>query len=208
MADGERQDEPFSLSVFRRQHHPVSKRAARRTRDVALAVNANAAACHRQRAKDRLQNFGAPRADKSGDAIDFTRSDVEGYVGEALPRGQVFDLQQRGAEFDVLLWEKTADRSVDHSAHQRLLRPILNRPRLDAVSVTHHGDTVTNFEHLLEVVTDKNDAHTCLLQPCDGRDENAHLVGREGRRRLVENDDARATRERATDLNELALRER
>jgi hypothetical protein len=30
-----------------------------------------------------------------------------------------------------------------------------------------------------------------FFSPCDGRDENAHLVGREGRRRLVENNDAR-----------------
>ena len=155
-----------------------------------------------------FRNLGAPRSDKSGDAVNFTRSDVKGNPGEALTRGQVLDLEERGAELDILLREKTADGSVDHRTHQRLLRPILNRPRLDGVSVTHHGDAITNFEHLLEVVADENDAHPGLLQPRDGRDKNAHFVAGERRRRLVENDDAGATRQRSSDLNQLALGKR
>ena len=125
-------------------------------RDVALAVDANAAAGHRQRAEYRLQNFGAPRADKSGDAVDFPRSNVEGHVGEALSRGQVFNLQAAAAPSlmscfgkKLLIGLLTIARTSVSSVQS------CNRLRLDAVSVTHHGHPVTTLEHFLEVVADR-----------------------------------------------------
>ena len=73
------------------------------------------------------------------------------------------------------------------------------------LAVAHHRDAVGDQQRLLQRVADEDDRDAALLQPLDEREELVLLLGRQRRRRLVEDDHLRIVVHRARDLDHLLL---
>ena len=78
-------------------------------------------------------------------------------------------------------------------------------PAADVAPVAEHGDAVGEREDLVEAVRDEDRRDALLPQPPDEAEERLDLVVGERARRLVEDQDARVDRERASDLDHLLL---
>ncbi len=68
-----------------------------------------------------------------------------------------------------------------------------------------HRRPVAELEDLVQPVADEEDRDAAVAQAADDREQALDLVGRERRRRLVEDQDARVDRERLGDLDELLV---
>ena len=73
------------------------------------------------------------------------------------------------------------------------------------VAVAEHLHPVGDLAHLLEAVRDVDQRHAALAQAVHEGEEAVDLLGRERRRRLVEDQAACLVRERARDFDYLAL---
>ena len=75
----------------------------------------------------------------------------------------------------------------------------------DHFSVTQHDHVLTDLEDLLEMVRDVEDRDSAGHEGTHSVEEPAYSVALECRGRLVEQEDARASHERAGDLDDLTL---
>ncbi len=88
----------------------------------------------------------------------------------------------------------------------RLFRGRLRHEALAGdAAVTQHHHPVRDLEDLVQPVRDVDHSHATVAQPAQGREQPAHLVGRQARGRLVENEDLRCGRQRARDRHQRFL---
>ncbi len=80
--------------------------------------------------------------------------------------------------------------------------------RADVGAVAQHGDAIAEPEHLGQPVRDIEQRRPALLQLLEHREQMVRFRIGQRRRRLVEDEDAAVERERAGDLQELAVRGR
>ena len=78
----------------------------------------------------------------------------------------------------------------------------------DLLAVTEHGRAVADLVHLLEMVRDVEDRHAARLDAAHALEQPLDRVRLERRRRLVEDQEARADREGTRDLDDLLLLDR
>ncbi len=93
----------------------------------------------------------------------------------------------------------------DHRADELVLGQRRGRRRQDELAVAEHDDVVADLEDLLEMVRDVEDRDAAGDERAYALEQPAHAVAFERRGRLVEQQDARTSRERAGDLDDLAL---
>jgi hypothetical protein len=93
------------------------------------------------------------------------------------------------------------------AAHHQLGQHALRRPAaLDGrhlAPAAEHGDAVGDLEHLVELVRDDDDRRAARLQRLEDLEQVACLLGRQDRRRLVQDQHARVAVERLQDLGAL-----
>ena len=92
---------------------------------------------------------------------------------------------------------------ADHrSMIQRLSMPAGGR-RYDLLAVAQHRDGVGDLQHVVEEMGDEDDAPAALAQAPQHPEQPLDLGRRQGRGRLVQDDDARAGEQDAAELDEL-----
>ena len=78
----------------------------------------------------------------------------------------------------------------------------------DPLPVAEHGRAIADLVDLLEMVRDVEDRDAALLHPAHALEQPLDALRLERRGRLVEDQEARADRERAGDLDDLLLLDR
>ena len=99
--------------------------------------------------------------------------------------------------------ELVGERPSDHLADDRFAREGLGVVGDNVGAVAQDRDPVGDFERFLQRVTDENDRDPILAQPVDQREQMMLLLRRQGRGRLIENDNLRFETHRARDLDHL-----
>src|ERR1700687_4106626 len=92
-----------------------------------------------------------------------------------------------------------------HGADDLLLPNFLDRGGQDDLAIAQDRHRVADFVDLVEVVRDVEKPHPSVVQPSHVGKEQPDLRRFELRRRLVEDDEARAEAQGADDLQQLAL---
>ena len=116
--------------------------------------------------------------------------------------------QHRGAERDGGLWKEVVDPPSDHHLHELGCIGVGDVARPDIGAVAKHRNTVADGENLVQTVTDVNDADAAGPQPPHDVEEPRDVTFGQRRGRLVHDEDARVVRQRAQDLDSLAVADR
>ena len=98
--------------------------------------------------------------------------------------------------------------AADHQADHRVAADLVAAKLADDRAVAQDDDPVGALLDLVQAVGDEDDRHAVGLELADDPHQPLGLGGREARRRLVHDDDARVERQRLGDLEQLALGER
>ena len=97
------------------------------------------------------------------------------------------------------------ERLADDQGNQLLRVGVGHPPFADERSVAQDGDAVGDLEHFVEPVRNVDHADAARLQRPQRVEQPMHLVGRQRRRRLVENEHVGLDAERAGDRDERLL---
>ena len=164
-----------------------------------------------QLAKQHPRQLDLPAAHETVDPEHFARMGLKRHVAKEGLQRQPLRLQHHrrlfaGFERDIV--EITLPKFVAAGADH-----VLDDPRLvdsgsnigvrDAQAVAEHRHLVGNFENVVEKMRDENDPAPALAHPTQHRKQPRDLGGRQGRGRLVENDDARAGEQHAGEFDQL-----
>ena len=114
--------------------------------------------------------------------------------------------QDRLADGNIDLGEDLANIAADHHLDQLILVHIGNQPLADHAAIAKHGIAVGDAEDLIELVADEQDRLAIRLQPVDQLIELVDFLVRQGRRRLVHDDDAGIDRQGAGNRHHMLVR--
>ena len=134
---------------------------------------------------------------------DRERDVAHRFEAAVVPGPQPADLEQRSAGRAVCALVERGDRVSDHELGDA---PQAHRGHFAGahhVSLTHHRDAPGEHLHLRQLVGDEHDGGSVRGQLAQHLEELVHLVGRQHRGRLVEDEHARAAVERLQDLDSL-----
>ena len=189
----------------------VPDRVARVAAAQLAARDADAARGAPAQAGDRLGELALAVAGDAGDRQDLARAQLERHVVQrALSAIAValepLDLQHGLA--DVVrrdLAPRRRDLAADHQRRERLRRRLRRLQRAERAAAAQHGDAIGDRHHLVQLVRDEDDGAPLVRHRAQRREERLHLLRRQHRRRLVEDQDARVAVQRLEDLDALLL---
>src|SRR6516165_8613306 len=95
--------------------------------------------------------------------------------------------------------------TADHVLHERVARQALGGGRDHEPSVAQHSDAVGDLKRFFERMGDIDDGYSPRPQVTDEMEEMDDFLGRQTRRRLVEDDNARLVVDRTRYLDHLLL---
>jgi hypothetical protein len=155
------------------------------------------AAVGRRDAEDDLCQFAAAGTDQAGKADNLTRPQRQAdAVGRRLAH-DVPQLEDRFADRYLELGEQRVDLAPDHHLDEVVAVGVAYALGRDILAVAEHRHAVGEQEYLLQPVADIDDADAAgAQQPHDG-EQPLDVALREGRRRLVHDEDAGLLRQRA-----------
>ncbi len=114
-------------------------------------------------------------------------------------------LQHRGSDRDGGLRKEVVDPPSDHHLHELRGIGVGDVARPDIGAVAKHGDAVAYGENLIETVTDIDDSDAAGSEATHDVEEPRNVALRQRRGRLVHDEDSRVVRQRAQDLDLLAV---
>jgi hypothetical protein len=164
--------------------------------------------------EDGAGDLGAAGADQAGEAQDLALADLEAdvvedhgvWVARVAGTAQALHLEGGGTlGVAAAAGEKAVDLASDHHADDSVDGDRRHLGRASEPSVTQHGDTVADRQHLVEPVGNEDDGDPPLLQVTDNGEEAADLGLGEGGSGLVHDDELGLHREGAGDLHHLLL---
>ena len=165
-----------------------------------------------ERPRQGEEQLRAARPDQAGEAQDLAAAKGQRDVRQAPAPGALGVLDREVLDPEDLRRARlerrqlhALDVAADHQADHLVLVDALGLARDDALPVAQHRDPVRQAPHLVELVGDVDDGDPALGEATDQALEPRGLRGREGRRRLVHDDEARVERQRPRDRDELAL---
>ena len=148
----------------------------------------------RKRAEQRPTDPFLSRPAEADEPDDFGSRDGEidrpgpGDRQAAARRAASLPTRGRGAA------SNSVERLADDQGNEFLRGGVRHQPFADQRSVAQDGDPVGDLEHLVEPVRNIDHADAARLQGPKRVEQPVHLVGRQRRRRLVENEDMRPAR--------------
>ncbi len=163
----------------------------------------------RPQSDDGLRHLGAPAAGSAGQADDLPRADVEAHVPvRVIGAGEVAHAQ-RGRPGGV---ERTGPFPpaghlvvAGHGSDQVGSRQAGHRRGHDVPGVPEDRHQVADLVDLRQMVADEQERHPLRLQVADPVEQPGDSGAVEPGRRLVEDDETGAERQRPGDLHELPL---
>ena len=178
---------------------PARHRLARRARRERRAVEQHPAAGDRRRAPKSARPTSPGRRRAGRRARRPRRHGSRSRPGRHPPSSDR-SRTRRGAPSRCGGRRKTCDGSrptMSRIASSGVVSP--TRPLAGDAAVAQHDHAIGDLEDLVEPVRDIDHADAAVAQPAQRREEPRHLVGRQARRRLVEDQDLGLGRERAGD---------
>ena len=158
---------------------------------------------------DRPGELGPAGADQPGQADDLARPQGQGHVGDARGRQALDRDGDRGVGGRRLLRRiRPADGPAEHPGDEARLGLVGDRAGADDTAVAQDRDDVGQVEDLAEEVRDEDHGVAPRAQPAHDLVEALHLLRRQARGRLVEDDEVRVPGQRPEDLHLLLLGER
>ena len=164
---------------------------------------------------DRLRELSLPVPGDAGDGQDLAGPNRERHVLQgrfpAIALGaEALDLEHDLAEGGpvALGSPRRLDLSPDHQARELLQRRVGDRDRRHRLAASEDRDAVGDRHHLVQLVRDEDDRPPVRGHLSQRLEEDARLLRRQHRGRLVEDQDPRVTVERLHDLDPLLLAER
>ena len=210
--------EPAAMAIFRDVREPARLALAQRESGDVGARDADLAALRSAEPDDRL--------DERALAIPFHARDAEDLAGLHRERHVVHRARAPLAGDDEIAHLERGHRGGRRCIRARVLRGRVSREHhiapdhcardrrgararrgeaRDGPPRAHHGDRVRDLRHLVQLVRDENDRAAIVPQRAQHAPQLLHLGRGEHRRRLVENENARAAHERLQDLDALLL---
>ncbi len=101
-----------------------------------------------------------------------------------------------------------AELAAHHHRDDLVVRRLGTHDVAHVAPVAHHGDAIGELEHLFHPVRDVDDADSVGPKLANDAEKMLRFAGRQGRRRLVHDDDAGVQGERLRDLHHLHLARR
>ena len=155
----------------------------------------------------RLGDADPAAAGRAGNAEHLAAAHGEADVGEVVA-GEVAHLERDRRALRARPADRVGDAEMHLLAGHRLDQPVLgqvgDRRRDDVAGVAQHRHRLADLVDLLQVVRDEEEGDALRLQLAHAHEQALDLVAVELRRRLVEDDEARAVGERTGDLDQLA----
>ncbi len=156
----------------------------------------------------RLEQLRLAVAGDARDADDLAGAHLEadaldpGHTG-AIAHAQAFDLEHGCAGPSRRLLDPEQDLAPDHQLGELLGRGLGRAPVRDHRSLAHDRDVVGRGHDLAQLVGDQHDRSTLVAQVAEDAEQMVRLLRRQHPGRLVENQDARAPKQRLQDLDPL-----
>jgi hypothetical protein len=158
--------------------------------------------------RDRLEQFGAARANEARDADDLARANRERHGLPASVRAdERLDRKPYRRVRAPHALVRTGDLATNHEPLDRRAVVVAARKLAGLAPVAQHHHAVGDVHDLVEMVRDERDRDARRAEFVDDSEQPSGLPARQARRRFVENQDARLSRQRLRDLDELALRD-
>ena len=160
-----------------------------------------------QQSDDCVRHGELAAAAGPGEADDLAARDLEGDVAAGGAHGQSLDsedrlgVRRRGRARVGLLGGLVAG----HRRDEITVRDAVDRRGDDMARIAVHRDALAQLEDLLQVVADVEERDALGLQCADPVEEPGDRGGVEAGRRLVQDDEPRAERERAGHFDHLPL---
>ena len=199
------QDEPEGLAVLGHEADPQRDRLGRGPDRHPAPLHGDLAAVERDHAEDGVGHLDLPGADQAGDPEDLPAARGKRDVPKQALGGQPPDRQPgragRDRRLGKLLGQPPAHHPLDEPLHVDLAR----RVGPDVVAVPQHGDPVGDTKDLLQPVGDVDHRHPPRPQLTDDREEPLDFLERQGRGRLVHDQDVGPEAQRPGDLHGLPL---
>ena len=203
---GALRDDALPLPFLRHEADARGNGGARAAFGELLTVQRDRSRCRLVRAGDQPQQFGSSRADQSGDAENLAAAEFEARVYDLCPRGQIAHRQDGlGGRGGAVVGDRKL--SPDHHRDNSALGRLAQVDFADELPVAHDGRAAANLEHLVHLVGDIDDRNASRREVGDHDGETLELAGGQAGRRLVHRDDARVLEQRASDLDDLPLRD-
>ncbi|GEL25655.1 hypothetical protein PSU4_46090 [Pseudonocardia sulfidoxydans NBRC 16205] len=158
------------------------------------AAQPERAALDRVRAEDHPEQLGTTRAEQAGDPDDLALAHMQVDAAERTT-GHAAQLEHRLAgDGRRRLRVDGLDGSPDDVLDELGLGQPCAGPRDDELAVAQHRHGVRDRQHLVDPVADQQDRLAGRGERAQGTQQQARLVRRQRRRRLVKHEDAVARR--------------
>jgi len=172
-----------------------------------LAVERDGAGVRLVEAEQAHRELGTAGAQQARDAQDLALAQLEADVVVLVVEVQVLDLQN-GLLAHVLGNEVVVGQlAAGHVEREIAAGQLVGLAGVDILAVPHDADVVGNLKDLLDLVADEHDGDARVAQLADGLEEGFDLLLREGRGRLVHDDELRVEQQGAADGDQLLVRD-
>ena len=186
--------------------HAASPNVADLSAGDALSIQQNIAAVIFLHARDAVGEIVLSVALNAGDSEDFTFSDGEGdmvkhnlsFIGELL---KIFHLEDRLSGLRIRFLNLQNDISSNHQAGKLAFIKLRDGVGAIAVAVTQDRDVVAQLHDFLQLMGYEDDGMPALFQKLQLLEQLLRLLRSQDRRRLIENQDLRASCKRLENLN-------
>jgi hypothetical protein len=155
--------------------------------------------------EDAFEQLGPTGSHQSADSQDFTCANLEGNILESgtVHRTEIIDLEDRLTDHLVLGRKPVAQFAIHHELYELVRIDILCVLRSNPLPIPEDGDPVRDIHDFFDLVGDIDDAATFLLQLPYDLEQTHRFLLRQGRGRLVKNDDFRIIGNRFHDIGHL-----
>ena len=203
--DAHRPHQALGAAIFRHVGDALCARGLGRVDPHAFAVEADLAGLARRHAEQGLREFAAAGAHEPRKADDLARAHGEADALGHRPAHEIARLEHRRADRRDGLGEEALDPPPDHHLHEFADVGVGDVARADIGAVAQHGDAIGDRENLVEAMADIDDPDAALLEAAHDVEQPRHVAFGQRRGRLVHDEDARVMRQRAQDLDALAV---
>lgn len=203
----------LDVAVLRHQGYSAVDRIRRVLWQPAAAVDLQGAMLDGTQPKDRLENFGTPAADQSGQPVDLAFQDRQVDIAHPVV-GDIRQRQNRG--------HLEAAGSLRPGPRRHRQRPIDADDRIDQPlhvgiggdegagigAVAQHGHALRDLEDFIQPMRHIDHADAAARHLADRLEQDADLVRCQRGRRLIENQQPHLAHQRLRDLRHLAIGKR